>query len=49
MSASENVCGKLSLPSCLIIMDGLGLAPAGPGNAVSLASTPVLDQLFETC
>ena len=30
-------------------MDGLGLAPAGPGNAVSLASTPVLDQLFETC
>lgn len=49
MSASENVCGKLSLPACLIIMDGLGLAPAGPGNAVSLASTPVLDQLFETC
>ena len=40
---------KLSLPACLIIMDGLGLAPAGPGNAVSLASTPVLDQLFETC
>ena len=49
MSASENVCGKLSLPACLIIMDGLGLAPAGPGNAVSLASTPVLDKLFETC
>ena len=49
MSASENACGKLSLPACLIIMDGLGLAPAGPGNAVSLASTPVLDQLFETC
>lgn len=49
MSASENICRKLSLPACLIIMDGLGLAPAGPDNAVSLASTPVLDQLFETC
>ena len=49
MSALQNGHGKLSLPACLIIMDGLGLAPAGPGNAVSLASTPVLDRLFETC
>ena len=49
MSALRNGQGKLALPACLIIMDGLGLAPAGRGNAVSLASTPVLDQLFETC
>jgi 2,3-bisphosphoglycerate-independent phosphoglycerate mutase len=30
----------------LIILDGWGLAPAGPGNAVSLAKTPYLDSLF---
>ncbi len=40
---------KLTLPACLIIMDGLGLAEAGPGNAVSLADTPCLDELFSTC
>lgn len=27
----------------LIILDGFGLAPAGPGNAVHLAATPVFD------
>lgn len=37
---------SLRLPACLIIMDGFGLAPAGEGNAISLASTPVLDRLF---
>lgn len=36
-------------PCALIIMDGFGLAPAGKGNAISLASTPVLDGLFQTC
>ena len=36
----------LRLPACLIIMDGFGLAEAGEGNAISLASTPVLDKLF---
>ena len=36
----------LALPVCLVIMDGFGLAPAGPGNAVSLAHTPFLDKLF---
>src|SRR5205085_2184502 len=30
----------------LIVLDGWGLAPAGPGNAVSLASTPVFDRLW---
>lgn len=39
----------LRLPACLIIMDGFGLAEPGEGNAISLAHTPVLDELFETC
>src|SRR5438270_12778811 len=30
----------------LIVLDGWGLAPDGPGNAVSLASTPVFDELW---
>jgi 2,3-bisphosphoglycerate-independent phosphoglycerate mutase len=30
----------------LIILDGYGLAPASPSNAISLADTPVLDGLF---
>ena len=33
-------------PTILIIMDGDGLSPAGPGNAISLANTPNLDKLF---
>ena len=37
---------ELNLPACLIIMDGFGLAPAGEGNAISLAKTPCLDGLF---
>ena len=31
---------------CLVILDGWGLAPDGPGNAVSLADTPVFDELW---
>jgi 2,3-bisphosphoglycerate-independent phosphoglycerate mutase len=31
----------------LIILDGWGLAPDGPGNAISLADTPVFDALWE--
>jgi 2,3-bisphosphoglycerate-independent phosphoglycerate mutase len=30
----------------LIILDGWGLAPPGPGNAISLAETPVFDRLW---
>ena len=30
----------------LVILDGWGCAPPGPGNAVSLASTPVFDRLW---
>jgi 2,3-bisphosphoglycerate-independent phosphoglycerate mutase len=41
--------GPGSLPAgsaALIVLDGWGLAPAGPGNAVSLARTPVFDELW---
>jgi 2,3-bisphosphoglycerate-independent phosphoglycerate mutase len=31
---------------CLVILDGWGLAPAGPGNAIELADTPVFDELW---
>ena len=33
--------------ACLIVLDGWGLADPGPGNAVSLADTPVFDELWE--
>jgi 2,3-bisphosphoglycerate-independent phosphoglycerate mutase len=39
-----------SLPvssAALIILDGWGIAPDGPGNAISLANTPNFDRLWE--
>jgi 2,3-bisphosphoglycerate-independent phosphoglycerate mutase len=39
----------LSVPcACLVVLDGWGLAEPGPGNAVSLAHTPVFDELWAT-
>jgi 2,3-bisphosphoglycerate-independent phosphoglycerate mutase len=41
--------GPGTLPAscaCLIVLDGWGLAEPGPGNAVSLARTPVFDELW---
>jgi 2,3-bisphosphoglycerate-independent phosphoglycerate mutase len=32
----------------LVILDGFGCAPPGPGNAVELADTPVFDRLWRT-
>jgi 2,3-bisphosphoglycerate-independent phosphoglycerate mutase len=32
----------------LVVLDGWGCAPPGPGNAISLARTPVFDRLWET-
>ena len=41
---------SLPVPAvALVILDGWGLAPDGPGNAVSLARTPVFDELWGTC
>ncbi|HEY7830871.1 MAG TPA: 2,3-bisphosphoglycerate-independent phosphoglycerate mutase [Solirubrobacteraceae bacterium] len=52
VSAGEPLpAGPTELPVgavCLVILDGWGLAPAGPGNAVSLADTPVFDELWAT-
>ncbi len=31
---------------CLVVMDGWGIAPAGPANAITLADTPVYDELW---
>jgi 2,3-bisphosphoglycerate-independent phosphoglycerate mutase len=40
---------RLPAPAvALVVLDGWGLAPDGPGNAVSLASTPVFDELWGT-
>ena len=36
-------------PVVLTILDGWGIAPDGPSNAVSRASTPVMDRLWSTC
>ncbi|MDX6690750.1 MAG: 2,3-bisphosphoglycerate-independent phosphoglycerate mutase [Solirubrobacteraceae bacterium] len=32
---------------CIVVLDGWGLAPGGPGNAVALAHTPCFDSLWE--
>ncbi len=32
----------------LVVLDGFGCAPPGPGNAVELADTPVFDRLWRT-
>lgn len=34
-------------PTLLLILDGWGLAPAGPGNAPALARTPHMDSLMQ--
>ena len=38
--------GARPKPVVLIIADGLGLAPPGPGNAVSQAKTPTLNKIY---
>jgi 2,3-bisphosphoglycerate-independent phosphoglycerate mutase len=39
---------ELPVPSlALVILDGWGLAPPGPGNAISQAETPVFDRLWD--
>jgi 2,3-bisphosphoglycerate-independent phosphoglycerate mutase len=41
--------GPESIPApslCLVVLDGWGIAPDGPGNAISLARTPVYDELL---
>jgi 2,3-bisphosphoglycerate-independent phosphoglycerate mutase len=41
--------GRLPVENvCLVILDGWGLAEPGPGNAVSLAHTPIFDELWSS-
>jgi len=35
-------------PLVLVVFDGLGIAPPGPGNAVTIARTPTLDQMMKS-
>jgi 2,3-bisphosphoglycerate-independent phosphoglycerate mutase len=39
----------MTRPVALIILDGFGLAPEGPGNAVASASTPNFDRYRSEC
>ncbi len=39
---------SLAASVCLVVLDGWGLAEPGPGNAVSLAATPIFDELWAT-
>ena len=36
----------MTTPVVLVILDGWGIAPPGPGNAVELADTPIFDRLW---
>ena len=40
---------RLPAKSCvLVVLDGWGIAPDGPGNAISLADTPIIDELWSS-
>lgn len=41
--------GQRTGPVVIVVMDGVGLGPDYPGNAVKAAHKPVLDQLMATC
>jgi 2,3-bisphosphoglycerate-independent phosphoglycerate mutase len=48
MSAIPDGAGSAPVPSlCLVVLDGWGVAEDGPGNAISQASTPLFDELWE--
>ena len=38
--------GRVQRPVVLLVLDGWGVAPPGPDNAVSIAETPVFDRLL---
>jgi 2,3-bisphosphoglycerate-independent phosphoglycerate mutase len=48
MSLPEGAAEIPAPRAALIVLDGWGLAPDGPGNAVALAETPVFDELWAT-
>jgi 2,3-bisphosphoglycerate-independent phosphoglycerate mutase len=48
MSAAPGASGLPAERVCLVVLDGWGLAEPGPGNAISLARTPVFDELWRS-
>jgi 2,3-bisphosphoglycerate-independent phosphoglycerate mutase len=48
MAAAPGPHALAAPAAVLIVLDGWGLAPEGPGNAISLASTPVFDELWSS-
>ena len=46
MTLKEHNGVKNTRPVLTVVMDGVGIAPAGEANAVSLARTPNLDRLM---
>ena len=50
MTRIPSGASQLPVPSlCLVVLDGWGLAPDGPGNAVSRAETPTFDGFWARC
>jgi len=49
MSAATGPGAPPAPSVCLVVLDGWGLAQPGPGNAISLAHTPVFDRLWRDC
>jgi len=45
---TKSAAAPVKGPVLCIVMDGVGIAPEGPTNAVSRAYTPTLDKLFAT-
>ena len=48
MNGARSASGLPAERVCLVVLDGWGLAEPGPGNAISLASTPVFDELWRS-
>ncbi len=48
MDARGGVAGLPAPCACLVVLDGWGVADPGPGNAISLARTPVFDELWRS-
>jgi len=46
--AALSPTGRAYRPVVLMILDGWGYAQPGPGNAVTIADTPVFDRLWAT-
>ncbi len=49
MSVPPALGARSARSVCLIVLDGWGIAPPGPGNAIALAHTPVFDRLLAEC